>query len=276
MGGAVTTMTRSTSRGSGAPGTAGAPGVGDLGEATRRPVVLMTTWRRPLPTFVDPDTDLYTLAAEYIDSVKCSGGVPVLLPQVDPGDVGAVLDAVDAVVVCGGGDIDPSSYGAVVDPSAGVKDNDPAADAVELAVVAGARARGLPTLAICRGMQLLNVAHGGDIAQDITAPGTPHPPISDDADEVMGVRHGVQIAPGSRLGAVLGAGRREVNAIHHQAVASVGDGLIVTATATDGVIEGIEPLDWPTCIGVQWHPEKIYDADRGLFDWLVETARRCP
>ncbi len=237
--------------------------------ATRRPIVLLTTWRRPLATYVAPVTDLYTLAAEYVDSIKASGGVPVLLPQVDPTDVGVVLDRVDAVVVCGGGDVDPGSYGAQPEH---VQDNDPAADAVELAVLAGARERGLPTLAICRGMQLLNVAYGGDLRQDITAPDGPHPPISEDATQVLSLRHDVDIVPGSRLDTVLGAGRREVNAIHHQGVGSVGDGLVVTARAGDELVEAIEPTDWPTCIGVQWHPEKIYDEDRGLFDWLVAAA----
>lgn len=236
----------------------------------RRPVVLMTTWRRPLPTFVASDTDLYTLASEYVTSVRASGGVPLLLPQVDPDDIDTVLDAVDAVVVCGGGDVDPASYGADAEH---VKDNDPVADAVELAVLDGARRRAMPTLAICRGMQLLNVAYGGDLAQDITGDDTPHPPIGDDADEVLTLRHHVDIDDGSRVADVLGAGRREVNAIHHQAVGRVGEGLAVTAVATDGVVEAVEPGDWPTCIGVQWHPEKIYDSDRGLFDWLVATAR---
>lgn len=240
-------------------------------DSSRPPVVLMTTWRRPLVTFVSDATDLYTLASEYVDSVRQSGGVPVLLPQVDPGDVDAVLEAVDAVVVCGGGDVDPASYGATAQD---VKDNDPRADATELAVIAGARRRGLPTLAICRGMQLLNVAYGGDLVQDITAPGTPHPPIPDVPAEVFGLRHDVDIESGSRLAEVLGAGRRSVNAIHHQGLGRVGDSLIVTATAVDGVIEAVEPDDWATCIAVQWHPEKIYDRDHGLFDWLVAAARR--
>ncbi len=234
-----------------------------------RPVVLLTTWRRPLPTFVASNTDLYTLASEYVESVRSSGGVPLLLPHVDPSDVDAVLDAVDAVVVCGGGDVDPSSYGA--EPES-VKDVDVRADELELAVLQAARRRGMPTLAICRGMQLLNVAYGGDLAQDVTAVGTPHPPLSDDPDEVLTLRHDVAIDAGSRLADVLGAGRREVNAIHHQGVGRVGGGLAVTARADDGLVEAIEPVDWSTCIGVQWHPEKIYAADRGLFDWLVATA----
>lgn len=236
----------------------------------RRPVVLMTTWRRPLPTFVASETDLYTLASEYVTSVRESGGVPLLLPHVDPDDVDTVLDAVDAVVVCGGGDVDPSSYGADAEH---VKDNDPVADAVELAVLAGARRRAMPTLAICRGMQLLNVAYGGDLDQDITGTDPSHPPISDDPDEVLTLRHDVDIVADSRVADVLGEGRRVVNAIHHQGVGRVGSSLAVTATTDDGVVEAIEPTDWPTCIAVQWHPEKIYDTDRGLFDWLVATAR---
>lgn len=231
----------------------------------------MTTWRRPLPTFVASNTDLYTLASEYVESVRSSGGVPLLLPQVEPSDVEAVLDAVDAVVVCGGGDVDPSSYDA--EPES-VKDADVRADEVELALIQGARRRGMPTLAICRGMQLLNVAYGGDLAQDVTAAGSPHPPISDDPDEVLGLRHDIDIQAGSRLADVLGAGRREVNAIHHQGVGRLGGDLAATARADDGLVEGIEPTDWPTCLGVQWHPEKVYDADHALFDWLVATASR--
>jgi len=236
-----------------------------------RPMVLLTTWRRSLPTFLSAATDLYTLGSEYVDSILASGGIPVLLPQIDPADVDSVLDAVDAVVVCGGGDVDPWSYGA---PPQHVKDNAPAADAVELSVLVRARARNLPALAICRGMQLLNVAYGGDLQQEITATGTPHPPIPSDSRAVTDLRHEIDIDEDSRLAAILGPGRREVNAIHHQALGRVGEGLAVTARAMDGIIEGIEPHDWPACIGVQWHPEKMAGADRELFDWLVARASR--
>nr|WP_274387961.1 gamma-glutamyl-gamma-aminobutyrate hydrolase family protein [Salsipaludibacter albus] len=226
-------------------------------------------WRRPLDTYVSDATDLYTLAAEYVASVRESGGVPVLLPHVEVDDVPAVLDAVDALVVCGGGDVDPSSYGA---EPIDVHDNDPDADRVELAVLAEARARDLPTLAICRGMQLLNVAYGGDLRQDVTAPGSPHPPIPAPA-EVLAMRHDVTVAEGSRLAGVFGPGRRVANAIHHQGVGRVGEGLVVTARADDEVVEALEPVDWPRCLAVQWHPEKIYATDRPLFDWLVGTAK---
>lgn len=234
-----------------------------------RPVVLMSTWRRRLDTYVSDDTDMYTLAAEYVDSVRRSGGLPVLLPHVDPGEVDRLVAMADAVVVCGGGDVDPSTYGAdVLD----VHDNDPGADEVELALLASARRHHRPTLAICRGMQLLNVAYGGDLVQDVTVPDSPHPPIPS-PDEVLAMRHDVTVDAGSRLADVFGPGRRSTNAIHHQGLGRVGEGLAVTAHADDGIVEAVEPADWPACIGVQWHPEKIYDSDRALFDWLVAAAR---
>ncbi|MGD2101714.1 MAG: gamma-glutamyl-gamma-aminobutyrate hydrolase family protein [Acidimicrobiia bacterium] len=240
-----------------------------LGDVGRRPLVLVTTWRRRLPTFLSASTDLYTLGSEYVDSIRTSHGVPLLLPQIDPEGVDQVLDAVDAVVVSGGGDVDPSSYGA---PSEHVQDNDPAADTVELAILTGARARQIPTLAICRGMQLLNVAYGGDLMQQVTSVGTPHPPVVGDPDDLLRRRHWIDIEADSRLASILGPGQREVNAIHHQAVGRVGDGISVAARAVDGIIEAIEPDDWPDCIGVQWHPEKLAGADRNLFDWLILAA----
>lgn len=234
------------------------------------PVVLMTTWRRALPTFVADETDLYTLGAEYVQSVVDVGGAPLLLPHVRPQDVPSLVQRVDAVVVCGGGDVDPGTYGAAPE---NVKDNDPGADAVELAVIRQARARQLPMLAICRGMQLLGVEYGATLRQDVTSPGTPHPPIPDDPAAVLALRHPITVERGSRLAELVGEGPRDVNAIHHQALGHVPDALHVVATAADGIVEAIEPRDWPSCIGVQWHPEKMYGHDRALFAWLVDRAR---
>lgn len=234
------------------------------------PVVMMTTWRRALPTFLADETDLYTLGAEYVQSIVDAGGAPLLLPHVRLQDVPSLVQRVDAVVVCGGGDVDPSTYGAAPED---VKDNDPRADAVELAVIREARVRRLPLLAICRGMQLLGVEYGATLHQDVTAPGTPHPPIPDDPAAVLALRHTITVARGSRLADLVGDGPREVNAIHHQALDHVPDHLSVAATAADGIVEAVEPRDWPSCIGVQWHPEKIVDQDRALFSWLVDLAR---
>lgn len=233
------------------------------------PRVAITSWRRPLPTFVGERTVLYTLADEYVASVAEPGTIPLVVPHLAPDEVDAVLDVVDGLVIAGGGDVDPSSYGAT---DAGSKETDPRADATELALARRAHERGVPTLAICRGMQIVNVAHGGTLHQDIGRPGTPHPPVSDDPEEVLAARHPIAIEDGSLLAEVLGAGQRVVNTIHHQAVDALAAGFHVTARAEDGVIEAIESDDDWHFLGVQWHPEKLDGADAPLFAWLAEVA----
>lgn len=237
------------------------------------PRVAITAWKRPLSTFLGEQTVLYTLGEEYVDAVAAQGAVPLLVPHVSEGEVDAVLDAVDAVIIAGGGDVDPASYGQA---NLASKDTSVAADASELALARRARQRRMPTLAICRGIQVVNVAHGGTLHQDLADPTSSHGPISDDPDEVLADRHTVEVAPGSRLAEVLGAGERLVNNIHHQAIDRLADGFRVTATAPDGVIEAIEPDDdWPL-LAVQWHPEKLGSADAPLFAWLAASATRRP
>ncbi|MFA9447167.1 gamma-glutamyl-gamma-aminobutyrate hydrolase family protein [Egicoccus sp. AB-alg6-2] len=238
-----------------------------------RPRIAITVWRRELPTFVGARTLLHTLADEYVTSITEVGGAPLLVPHVrDEEDADAILDVVDGLVVAGGGDVDPASYGAA---DAGSKDVDAAADRSELALIRRARVRGLPTLAICRGMQLVVVAEGGTLHQDICTVGGCHEPISDDPDAVLAARHPVQILPDTRLADVFGAGERTVNTIHHQAVAELPPTLRVTALAPDQVIEAVEPRDgdWPL-LAVQWHPEKLAGEDRPLFAAFLELARR--
>lgn len=241
-----------------------------------RPRIAITLWQRELPTFVSDHTLLYTLADEYVTSVTDVGGLPLLVPHLDgDGAADAVLDVVDGLVVAGGGDVDPSSYGA---ENTGSKDVSLAADRSELALLRRARARGVPTLAICRGMQLVVVAEGGTLEQDVTMrstdPARPHLPVSDEPAEVLAARHTVDIVPGSRLAAVFGAGPREVNTIHHQGVADLPPSLRATAHAADGVIEAVEPTSgtWPL-LAVQWHPEKMAGLDRALFEAFVADAR---
>ncbi len=233
------------------------------------PRIAITSWHRELPTFVGERTRLYTLADEYVSQVAAPGAIPLLVPHLSADEVDHVLDVVDGVLIAGGGDVDPSSYGA---EDAGSKDTSVRADTTELALARRARDRGVPTLAICRGMQIVNVANGGTLHQDIGCPGTPHPPISDDPEEVLDARHVVDIDAGSRLADVLGAGRRSVNTIHHQAIDQLADGFHVTARAEDGIIEAIESDDdWPL-LAVQWHPEKLGREDAPLFDWLARAA----
>jgi putative glutamine amidotransferase len=235
-----------------------------------RPRIAVTSWRRELPTFVSDRTLLYTLADEYVRCVADAGGVPLLLPHLSERDVHDVLDVVDGVMVAGGGDVDPSSYGAA---PAGSKETDPLADASELALLRAARERGTPTLAICRGMQLVNVAYGGTLVQHLGDPATLHP-VPDDPEAVLAARHDVTIEPGSRLAEALGAGRRLVNTIHHQAIEHLGEGLRVTATADDGLIEAVEPEDGWDLLAVQWHPEKLERQDAPLFSSLISSAVR--
>lgn len=251
------------------------PGAGHTGPMppapTPRPRILITAWKRPLPTFLGERTQLFTLGVEYVESVVAAGGVPVVGVHVEPELAPTVLDGVDGLLVSGGGDVHPGTYGDEHDGRS--HDVDLAADRFELALLREARARKLPTLCICRGMQLLNVAHGGTLRQDIAVDGSIHPPYSAVPEEVVGARHDVEIEAGSRLAEVFGPGSRAVNTIHHQAVDRVGEGLVVTAHASDGTIEGLEPLerDWDA-LGVQWHPEKVYTEDEALFDAFVEAC----
>ena len=238
-----------------------------------RPRIALTVWRRELPTFVGERTLLNTLADEYVASIRATGGLPLLVPHVEDDQAAdAILDVVDGLLVAGGGDVDPASYGA---RDRGSTDVDAAADRSELALLRCARARRLPTLAICRGMQLAVVAQGGTLRQEIAVPGTVHEPIADDPAAVLAARHPVEVLAGTRLASVLGRGERTVNTIHHQAVEILPPELRVAAVAPDGVIEAVEPRDgdWPL-LAVQWHPEKIFDLDRPLFEAFVEEARR--
>lgn len=239
-----------------------------------RPRIGMTPWRRPLPTFLSERTDLYTLGREYPDAIVAAGALPVILPHLDEAAVDEVLDDLDGIVLCGGDDVDPTSYGAVDE---GVSHGtSPDADAWEMALTRRAVERRIPVLGICRGAQLVNVALGGTLHQDIAVPGTPHPPTPSGPEDVLAQRHPIEIRPGSRLTAIYGTERRVVNTIHHQAVDRVADGLEAVAWAPDGVVEALEALD-PTVdlIAVQWHPEKIVDEGEGpLFADFAERARR--
>ena len=245
--------------------------MGSAEAASKRPRIIVTSWKRPLPTFLGERTQLFTLGTEYADAVIQAGGVPLLAAHIEPELAATVLDGADGLLVSGGGDVDPRTYGAEHDGRS--HDVDAAADRSELALLDEARRRRLPTLCICRGMQLLNVAHGGTLAQDIASPGTIHPPYSSVPEEVVGGRHEIVVEEGTRLAEVFGPGPRTVNTIHHQAVDKLGEGLRVAAHAPDGTIEGLEPEDseWPVW-AVQWHPEKMFEQDRALFDRFVRAC----
>lgn len=241
------------------------------GHVAYRPRIGITAWRRPLATPLGEQTDLYTLGVEYAQAVQAAGGLPLILPHGDNAE--AVLDTIDGLLLSGGGDVDPRSYG---EANVAAKDENLAADAWELALVTAARQRQMPVVGICRGMQVIAVAHGGRLDQEI-AGRSGHPDLAPlTADEVLDARHPVTIDTSSALGALYGTSVRAVNTIHHQAVADAGT-LAVAATTSDGMIEAVEARDGSCTIGVQWHPEKLRaaeaDLERPLFEHLVAEAR---
>ena len=241
-----------------------------MGSDTRRPRILVTCWRRPLPTYLGERTVLDTLDPAYAAGVFDAGGLPLLVSRPDGDAIDELLALADGLLLTGGGDVDPAAYGARPE---NVADVDPDADAFELALIEAARERELPTLAICRGAQLLAVAHGGRLAQRLS-PGGGHVELDGLApEEILAARHSVELVPGSRVHRALGGGRVAVNTIHHHEIADAGE-LAITATAANGAIEAVEPRTaWP-CLGVQWHPEKMAEPEQaGLFEGLVQATR---
>jgi putative glutamine amidotransferase len=203
----------------------------------------------------------------YVHALTRSGLVPVLVPpRVDPEAACSVLDRVQGLMLTGGEDVVPARYGALPHPKLG--ETDPLRDAVELALIAGAERRRLPILAICRGLQILNVALGGTLYQDL--PSERAGPI-DHTDARS--RHGVRVEATTRLHDTLGTLEASVNSRHHQAIRDLAPGLQASAWAADGVVEGVERRDRaePWIVAVQWHPED--DPDGALFRGFAEAIR---
>lgn len=202
--------------------------------------------------------------ASYAYAVVQAGGIPVLLPPVVPGAAARLAAGLDGLLFSGGADIDARRYGA--EPHERADPPDHARDAFEFELIRVAIEAGLPFLAICRGLQLLNVARGGTLIQHLPeAVGHDrHAP-----DPVKMAAHEVRIEAGSRLGLLLGP-QAEVPTCHHQAVQRPGSGLTAVAWAQDGVVEALVLDGHPFGIGVQWHPEE--GADLRIFDELSEAA----
>jgi putative glutamine amidotransferase len=210
--------------------------------------------------------------AEYIDALRRAGLRPAILSAPDPGSAREILEPFDALVLIGGGDVDPARYGAARHPA--VYGVDPDRDDLELALAREAVDAGLPLLAICRGLQVLNVALGGTLHQhlaDLLGMGQ-HGRANTDGTPVV---HDVTVAPASRLAEIAGEAGvfTRCTSVHHQAVDRVGQGLVVTARSADGVIEAIEsPPGQGWVLAVQWHPERTAAVDsqqQALFDALA-------
>ena len=213
---------------------------------------------------------------DYVASVEQSGGHPRILEINE--SPRQLMDQIDGLLLTGGGDIDPVLYREERHPS--VEDAEPGRDEFEIDLARRAMQTQLPLLAICRGAQVLNVAAGGTLLQDI--PSTIETTLLHSITEPKNaIAHDIAIAPGSRLETVLGTavtGRQtcRVNSRHHQSVGRIGESLVASATADDGVVEAIEAPAEEFCVGVQWHPENFWRTGefRGLFDAFVDSARR--
>ncbi len=227
-----------------------------------RPVVAISCYvERARWTVWDEPAAL--LPTTYVSAVDEAGGRPVIVPPTDDG-VDELLDAVDGIVLAGGADIDPDAYGAPRHPE--TTETRPERDRFEWQLAEGALEREMPVLAICRGMQLLNVVRGGALEQHL-----PGPHGNEMHKRAPGVfaRHEIEIASDSKLCSILGD-RALVASHHHQAPNRLGRGLRRVAWAPDGVTEGIEDPDARLVLGVLWHPEQSHD--RGLFEAVVQSA----
>jgi len=215
----------------------------------------------------------FALPERYVSALRRAGVRPVILPGHDPAAPEEVLAPLAGLVLAGGGDIDPGRYGADRHPA--VYGVDPERDGTEAELTTAALDLGIPTLAICRGLQVLNVLLGGTLEQHLPDRlGTAH----GDPAARRSASHPVRVEPGSRLARAVGeAGLERCTSHHHQGVATLGEGLVPVGWSPDGLVEALEPGDpRPWFVAVQWHPEATAADDPGqqsLFDAFADEVR---
>ncbi|MQA72796.1 MAG: gamma-glutamyl-gamma-aminobutyrate hydrolase family protein [Solirubrobacterales bacterium] len=215
------------------------------------------------------EVELSLVWNDYVEALTRAGAAPIVFPVAEcfADAPELALDVVDGLVLSGGRDLDAGSYGEDPDPANEL--GDPLRDRVELAIARAALERDLPTLGVCRGMQILNVVLGGGIEQHLADPERTHR-----GDPGTFVGHGVEAVSGTRLAAILGPGRSEVRSHHHQGVEPLAGPLRIAARSPDGVVEAAEDPARSFCVAVLWHPEE--DLDGGgldIYEALVAAAR---
>jgi putative glutamine amidotransferase len=249
----------------------------------RRPIVAVAPRTEDKATHRDGVTVYAQLP--LFDAIREAGGIPVMLPgPCGPGSLARMIEAFDAFVIPGGYDCNPTLYGEEPLPECGPIS--PLRDRFECALIPRVVEADKPLLTICRGTQVLNVALGGTLWQDIPSqPGStlnpvPQPIQHTQTGDTQGLQgHEVSVYPNSLLSQVMGEAPQElhVNSLHHQSIRNVGRGLVVNAMAPDGVVEGVEMPEKPFVLGLQWHPEFLWQSDPrefAVFERLVGAATR--
>lgn len=238
--------------------------------ASRQPLIAVSTYRQQAVTGVW-DVEAAFLPAVYFASVTATGAGAVLLPPqpATPDVIDRILDGVDGLVIAGGRDVNPARYGQ--EPGPFTDSPDVLRDEWETALLEGALRRDLPVLAICRGLQVLNVLKGGTLHQHVPDV------VGHDRYQVGGGKYTemtMDVVPGSKLASALGGATDVVGHVyHHQAIDTVGDGLTVSARSSDGIVEAVDIDGASFGIAVQWHPEVTADRDARLFESLTTAAR---
>ena len=219
----------------------------------------------------EPPMRELALGLTYPQALERAGALPVILPPLMPEVIDLLVARLDGLLLTGGPDLHPGTYGKTPHPALGPTERE--IDAFELALIRAAERRGLPILAICRGMQALNVARGGTLVQDLPSE---HPGGLSHRQEEAGrvPTHPVRLTEDSRIARIAGTTDIDVNSFHHQAVDRLGDGLRAAAWAPDGVIEAVEDDSDGMFMGVQWHAESLveFTEELALFRALVEEA----
>jgi putative glutamine amidotransferase len=248
-------------------------------DLTSRPLIGVTTSEVRVAEKVDqtpegePPHREMALGLRYAGAIEAAGGLPVVLPPLSLAAVEPLLDRLSGLCLSGGPDLDPTAYSERRHPRLGP--TEPQLDRFELGLARAADAREIPLLAICRGVQALNVVRGGTLHQHLPDDGPGGTLEHRQQAPSEQPTHTVKVHPASRLARLVGRGHLEVNSFHHQAASRLGRGLTAVAWAPDGVIEGIEDARRDFTIGVQWHAECMADRSEhaGLFRGLVEAAR---
>lgn len=229
----------------------------------------------PIPV-QDAERRRYTMGKNYVNSLVACGAVPILLPTVlDQRTWRAMYEASDGVLLSGGGDVDPARYG---EPRHETTDDvDPERDAVEIALTQWALQDDKPLFAICRGIQVLNVALGGSLIQDLPSQwgNAVHHNGNYDGLKRHEVAHEVRVEPNTRIAQIVGSGSLGVNSFHHQALKRIAAGLVVTSRADDGIVESVEVPDRRYFVGVQWHPEEMAFGREDMMHLFRTFAAAC-